>query len=120
MHAVCVPLQASAHVPLSHIRPAPQVEPQVPQFFPSLERLTHLPLHDVSPLLQLPPPSYPESVDFASEVVPSEPPPSPPVAVLLLLHPVESHREAMAKTYAVSFKKPGNLFVDIAHASRIK
>jgi hypothetical protein len=57
-----------------------------------------------------------ESLDvFASEEVS---PPSMDVVVLLLLHPMQSHTDATAKTYA-SAKKPGNLFIDIVSASRI-
>ena len=113
------PVQLSAQVPFEQTSPLPQLEPHVPQLSALVERSTHVPPHDVLPPEHMPPVSPLESLDiFASEEVPSLSPPSTDVVVLLLLQPMQSHTEATAKTYA-SAKKLGNLFIDIASASRI-
>jgi hypothetical protein len=52
-HSVCVPVHPTAHVPLEHTRPPPQVAPHEPQFFGSFFVFTHDPLHCVCPPLHV-------------------------------------------------------------------
>jgi hypothetical protein len=112
-------VQLSAQVPFEQTSPLPQLEPHVPQLSALVDRSTHVPPHDILPPEHMAPVSLPDSLDtFPSEEVPSVSPPSTDALVLLLLHPMQSHTDATAKTYA-SAKKPGNLFIDIVSASRI-